>query len=122
MAVSLYIYACTFGYMDLSLALYVSVCVYFHVYSRVYVCTQTCTAVCTYISVHMDIGPYRYKAIWGESTLVWGFFPGEGRGEPGWAVTLSPSQLFWGCVWGSSTPPPHASGFMAGAGRQWDVG
>lgn len=73
------------------------------------------------ISVCMDIGPYSYRTIWGESILFWGFFPGEGRGELGWTVT--PSLCSFGNGDEVFSPlHPHASEFIAGTERQQDVG
>lgn len=87
---------------------YISPYVYISMYIRIYVCTDRCTAICTYISMCVVIGPYRYRAIWGESTLVWGFFPGKGRDELGWTMTPSPSLLYWGWWWGLLPPPQHS--------------
>lgn len=91
-------YACMVRYTDLSLGLCISLCIYFHVYPHTCVHTQMHSHMYV-LSVCMDIGTYRYRAIWGESTLVWGFFPGEARGEPGWALTPSPYLLFGGWWW-----------------------
>lgn len=72
--------------------------VYISMYISTYVYAHRCTAVCMYVSVCMDIGPYRHRAIWGESTVLWGFFPGEGRSKLDDPPPHPPAQslLFWG--------------------------
>ena len=78
-----------------------------------------------YSHMYIYICVYEYRAIRGESTLVWGFFPGEGRGEPGWTVAPSP----FCCLEGgggvfSSPPPPMLVGLwqVRGGSGMWGDG
>lgn len=69
MAVSLlYISAGMFGYRDLSLGLYIPVCIHLQVYPHV--CMHTNVQLYIHISACVAVGPYRVRAGWfGVSSL-----------------------------------------------------